>query len=366
MAIAGPADERLPGRTGAGRGGIRRAGPTEAAALAAWVATCLAAGNLLLGAVSMYPGAPMDGGQLVHAIVRHAEPRPRHRRPADGRGGRRRRLAGDGRRAHRDRHHRSDRGPVDHAHRLVPGSRVPDGPLPGSADASDRGPRRRRRDPARRGGDRPDAHPRHAVRPAPAGRRPGCLPGAARHGAAGRHRCPGRAADPREPPHGAAGERPDAATGVRPLRTPGPGPVGRRGAHGAGTDGRPPRRRSGRALGAAGCRDPRIRGPAAPEPQRIPPAGAHRERTGARALLSLEEALTRMLADVAPLPAIEVPVRRHRRRGPRPGHPRPGTRCRPGTTPPWTATRCGALDVAGATAPGAGTPAGHRRGRGRP
>ena len=55
---------------------LRTASASDAGALLAWVCTCLAAGNLLLAMVSLYPGAPMDGGQLVHAIARRTTPDP--------------------------------------------------------------------------------------------------------------------------------------------------------------------------------------------------------------------------------------------------------------------------------------------------
>ncbi|MBX3029286.1 MAG: CBS domain-containing protein [Chloroflexi bacterium] len=44
--------------------------PSPTAALVAWVLGCGALANLVLGLVSLYPGRPLDGAELVHAIVR--------------------------------------------------------------------------------------------------------------------------------------------------------------------------------------------------------------------------------------------------------------------------------------------------------
>jgi CBS domain-containing protein len=46
---------------------IERAGAT--AAVAAWAIESVAVGNLVLGSISLYPGYPMDGSDLVHAIA---------------------------------------------------------------------------------------------------------------------------------------------------------------------------------------------------------------------------------------------------------------------------------------------------------
>jgi len=70
VAVAGPAVSGVLGVIALGVGLVVERAGTEAGSLAAWTCICLAAGNLLLAAVSMYPGAPMDGGQLVHAIAR--------------------------------------------------------------------------------------------------------------------------------------------------------------------------------------------------------------------------------------------------------------------------------------------------------
>jgi len=70
VAVAGPAVSGVLGVIALAVGLVAERAGTEAGSLAAWTCICLAAGNLLLAAVSMYPGAPMDGGQLVHAIAR--------------------------------------------------------------------------------------------------------------------------------------------------------------------------------------------------------------------------------------------------------------------------------------------------------
>ncbi len=70
VAIAGPAVSGSVGMAALVLAALAERVGSDEAALAAWVCTCIAAGNLLLAAISMYPGAPMDGGQLVHAIAR--------------------------------------------------------------------------------------------------------------------------------------------------------------------------------------------------------------------------------------------------------------------------------------------------------
>jgi Zn-dependent protease len=76
VAIAGPVVSALLGMIALVVAIVLGQVDSEAAALAAWVATCVAAGDLLLAAVSLYPGAPMDGGQLVHAIMRRTSSDP--------------------------------------------------------------------------------------------------------------------------------------------------------------------------------------------------------------------------------------------------------------------------------------------------
>ena len=72
VAVAGPAVSGILGLLALGIGALAERAGAEAGVLVAWVCTCLAAGNLLLALVSLYPGAPMDGGQLVHAIARRS------------------------------------------------------------------------------------------------------------------------------------------------------------------------------------------------------------------------------------------------------------------------------------------------------
>jgi len=74
VAIAGPVVSAILGVAALACGVVLLDSTTEAAALAAWVCLCLAAGNLLLAIVSLYPGAPMDGGRIVHAIARRTSP----------------------------------------------------------------------------------------------------------------------------------------------------------------------------------------------------------------------------------------------------------------------------------------------------
>jgi len=76
VAIAGAVVSAVLGLVALGIGSIADGAGTDAGAMVAWVCTCLAVGNLMLAAVSMYPGAPMDGGQLVHAIARRSTPDP--------------------------------------------------------------------------------------------------------------------------------------------------------------------------------------------------------------------------------------------------------------------------------------------------
>ncbi len=70
VALAGPAVSAVIGVVTLVIAIVAERTDTETAALVSWVATCLATGNLLLAAVSLYPGAPMDGGQVVHAVAR--------------------------------------------------------------------------------------------------------------------------------------------------------------------------------------------------------------------------------------------------------------------------------------------------------
>jgi len=76
VAVAGPLVSALLGVIALVIAVVAEQEGSEAASLTAWVATCVGAGNLLLAGISMYPGAPMDGGQLVHAIVRHVSHDP--------------------------------------------------------------------------------------------------------------------------------------------------------------------------------------------------------------------------------------------------------------------------------------------------
>jgi len=74
--VAGPAMSAFLGALALGTAMLAERSGTDAAVLVTWVAICLGSGNLLLAAVSLYPGAPMDGGHLVHAIARRLSPDP--------------------------------------------------------------------------------------------------------------------------------------------------------------------------------------------------------------------------------------------------------------------------------------------------
>jgi Zn-dependent protease len=74
VALAGPAVSGVLGLVALGVAALASHAGTDTGALVAWTCTCLAAGNLLLAAVSLYPGAPLDGGQVVHAVARWSTP----------------------------------------------------------------------------------------------------------------------------------------------------------------------------------------------------------------------------------------------------------------------------------------------------
>ncbi len=76
VAVAGPAVSVCIGAAALALVVLAGRSHSEATILLGWVCMCLAAGNLLLAAVSLYPGAPMDGGQLVHAIARRVSRDP--------------------------------------------------------------------------------------------------------------------------------------------------------------------------------------------------------------------------------------------------------------------------------------------------
>ncbi len=317
------------------REGRRRLADSHAAGHLPWrSATCSSRAS------SLYPGAPMDGGQLVHAIVRHVS-----HDPATGRGGPSAvgvigGLAGDDLRAHRGGHAvdataglwltllgwslgRASRmaRSQDRLMQLITGLDVGDAIQRDVAVIV------------------ADADARHPVRPAStASAVPGCYP-VQRGTTSWASSISGTWAGPGEAPDRAAGERPDAPAGLGPLGAPGPAPVGRGGLIEQGRMGAVPVVDLAEPPALLGLRDTQLGGPAAAQPR----ASRRRARSvsarRAARCWRLEDALARMLVGRrATARGGDVGRRRARARARR-GRARPRTRCRPGTTPRWTATR---------------------------